>query len=77
MHLPVPPMAPLPPTDREVEVSVEIAPVQHCDQPTPNAVGVAQVWDLVHGRDGVDTQQGDAFVEEVRTEQSLMFTTWN
>ena len=44
-------------------MSVEIAPVQQGDQPTSHVVGMAQVGDVVHGRDGVDNQQGDANVE--------------
>ena len=51
-------------------MSVEIAPVQQGDQPTPHMVGLAQVGDPVHVRDGADNQQGDAIVEEVRTEHS-------
>ena len=49
---------------------VEIAPVQQGDQPTPHVVGVAQVVNLVHGRDDADNQQWDAIVEEVRPEHS-------
>ena len=52
-------------------MSVEIAPVQQGDQPTPHVVGLAQVGDPVHVRDGADNQQGDAIVEEVRTEHSI------
>ena len=33
-------------------------------------VGVAQVGDLVHGRDGADNPQEDAIVEEVRKDHS-------
>ena len=68
MPLPVPPIAPPPPTDREV--LVEIAPIQYGDQPNPHVVSVAQVGDLVHGRDGADNHQENANVVEVRTEHS-------
>ena len=34
-------------------------------------VGLAQVGDPVHVRDGADNQQGDAIVEEVRSEHSI------
>ena len=52
-------------------MSVEIAPVQQGVQPTPHVVGLAQVGDPVHVRDGADNQQGDAIVEEVRSEHSI------
>ena len=49
---------------------VEIAPIQQGDQPTPHVI-LAQVGDPVHVRDGADNQQGDAIVEEVRSEHSI------
>ena len=49
---------------------VEIAPVQQADQPTPHVI-LSQVGDPVHVRDSADNQQGDAIVEEVRSEHSI------